>query len=53
MSPFDDAKYNALLEGLEITEMTFSSLEETFRVDSEYYQKDLLKLLQRKLSSIK
>ena len=40
--PFDKAKYKALLEGLEATEVTKSDLEFSFRLDSEYYQKEYL-----------
>lgn len=43
-SPFDSAKYEALLEGLEITVMPLSQLEETFRMDGEYYRKYLISL---------
>lgn len=40
-SPFDEAKYRALLDGLETSEITLSSIKNEnplFRIDSEYYQ---------------
>lgn len=40
--PFDEAKYEALLEGLEISIVSKSSLERTLRFDSEFYLKDFL-----------
>ncbi len=46
MSPFDSAKYEALLEGLEISEISFSRMLEstvTFRCDPEYFQKSHLR----------
>lgn len=43
MSPsieaFDEAKYEALMDGLEITEIEYSDLERTKRIDSEFYSK--------------
>jgi type I restriction enzyme S subunit len=41
-SPFNEAKYKALLEGLEISEILKSDLEYSGRLDSEYYKKHLL-----------
>lgn len=41
-SPFNEARYNALLEGLEATEILKSNLEFSGRIDSEYYRKNLL-----------
>jgi restriction endonuclease S subunit len=41
-SPFNEAKYRALLEGLEISEILKSDLEYSGRIDSEYYKKHLL-----------
>ena len=41
--PFDKAKYEALLEGLEISEILFSELHEPFRIESDYYKKEYLK----------
>lgn len=38
MSPFDKARYERLLEGLEIAEVRISGLEFTGRIDSEYYR---------------
>ncbi|MBL4730169.1 MAG: N-6 DNA methylase [Sulfurimonas sp.] len=46
-SPFNEAKYNALLDGLEAVELKLSEVLEdnvTFRFDSEYFQKRYLKL---------
>lgn len=37
-SPFDEVKYRALLEGLEISEVNLSELEYSGRLDSEYYR---------------
>lgn len=42
--PFNEAKYEALLEGLEATEIAKSDLEFSFRLDSEYYQKEYLSI---------
>jgi len=42
-SPFNEAKYKALLEGLEINVINYSNLfsieDKIFRIDSEHYQK--------------
>ncbi|MEI7637685.1 MAG: hypothetical protein WCJ37_10295 [Syntrophus sp. (in: bacteria)] len=49
-SPFDEAKYRALLEGLEAVEIRLSDVlkhNEVLRVDSEYFQKADLILLRR------
>ena len=40
--PFDKEKYESLLSGLEVSEVKFSELEFSFRLDSEYYQKDYI-----------
>jgi len=37
--PFDEAKYNALLNGLEISEIKFSELISGNRIDAEVYEK--------------
>ncbi len=42
ISPFDEAKYKALLEGLEISEILLKDLEFSKRLDAEYYKKLLL-----------
>ena len=44
MSPFNTAKYEALLKGLEISEIKFTKLNtfETFRCDAEYFQKQYI-----------
>ena len=39
MSPFDAARYAQLLEGLEVTERNLSSLERTWRIDAEFFQR--------------
>ena len=45
MSPvFDEAKYRALLEKLEISEVNLSDLEKSIRLDSEFYSKAYLQL---------
>ena len=44
-SPFDEAKYNALLKGLEVSEVKFSNLKaenRELRIDAEYFQKEYL-----------
>lgn len=38
LSPFDKARYERLLEGLEIAEVNWSDLEFTNRLDAEYYR---------------
>lgn len=43
VEPFDEAKYKALMDGLECSEITLSDLEFSGRIDSEYYQKKYLK----------
>ena len=44
-SPFNEAKYKALLEGLEVKEKLFSSTLENkdFRIDSQFYTKEPIK----------
>lgn len=44
-SPFDEVKYRALLEGLEVNEIFFSTCKKfiDFRIDSESYKKEYLK----------
>jgi len=42
--PFNEAKYKALLEGLEATEIRLSQLERTKRIDAEYFKKRFLHL---------
>lgn len=43
MSPvFNEAKYRALLEKLEISEVNLNDLEFSWRIDAEYYQKHFL-----------
>ena len=43
MSPvFDEAKYRALLEKQEISEVNLNDLEFSWRIDAEYYQKHFL-----------
>lgn len=54
-SPFDEARYGALLEGLEATELKYSEVQNensTFRIDSEYFKKQFLKNI-KQLKSIK
>ncbi len=52
MSPvFDEAKYRALLEKLEVREIAFCSLYAKFRFDAEHYQRrfdDFLKIITKK-----
>ena len=43
MSPvFDEAKYRALLEKLEVSEVNLNDLEFSWRIDAEYFQKHFL-----------
>lgn len=37
MSPFNEARYRALLEGLEASEVPLSHLDRTMRIDAEYF----------------
>ncbi len=49
-SPFNEAKYKALLEGLEAVEIKLSELNNenwTFRFDSEFFKKHYLKNIQQ------
>ena len=39
VEPFDEAKYKALMDGLECSEIKKSGLEFSGRIDAEYYQK--------------
>lgn len=39
VEPFDEVKYNALMDGLECSEVSKSKLERTLRIDSEYFSK--------------
>jgi hypothetical protein len=43
--PFNEAKYKALLEGLEVSEVMLSELERTKRIDSEFYKKENLQIV--------
>lgn len=36
--PFDEVRYRALLEGLEVVEIPLSTLERTLRIDAEFFQ---------------
>jgi type I restriction enzyme S subunit len=42
VEPFDEAKYKALMDGLECSEILKSELEFSGRIDAEYYQKKYL-----------
>lgn len=46
MSPFNEAKYKALLEGLEVTIQSFKSLETIidYRIEAEYFDKRFLSI---------
>jgi type I restriction enzyme M protein len=51
MSPFNSAKYKALLKGLDCQVVPFSQLERTKRIDAEYFNKthvQVATLLQRR-----
>lgn len=43
-SPFNEARYKALLEGLEISEVNFSKILSEKRCDSEFFQKDFIEI---------
>jgi len=47
MSPFDKARYERLLEGLEATEKQLSELERTWRIDAEFFQRRHLRLAEQ------
>ena len=47
-SPFNEVKYKQLLEGLEISEIYFSELNNEHRIDAEYFSKQNL-FFQKKL----
>lgn len=47
MSPFDRARYERLLEGLEATEKQLSELERTWRIDAEFFQRRHLRLAEQ------
>ncbi len=47
MSPFDKARYERLLEGLEVTERQLSELERTWRLDAEFFQHRHLRLAEQ------
>ena len=51
VEPFNEIKYMALMDGLECSEMLYSQLERTLRIDSEFYQKKYLKM-QKKMASL-
>ena len=44
VEPFDEAKYKALMDRLECSEVLCSKLENGYRVDSELYQKKYVNL---------
>lgn len=50
MSPFDEARYARLLEGLEIAERNLSELERTWRIDAEFFQHRHL-VIEKKLAA--
>ena len=43
VEPFDQTKYDRLMDGLEAVEISFSKLESIFRLDSDFYKKEHLK----------
>lgn len=49
--PFNEKKYETLMDGHECTEIFFSQLERTNRLDSEFYKKNSLQIM-RLLESI-
>jgi len=44
--PFDEATYTALLNGLEASEVRYSELERTKRIDAEFFQKENIAIAQ-------
>ena len=44
VEPFDEAKYKALMDGLECSEIMFSQIDLGDRFDSDYYTKNYLQL---------
>ena len=42
-SPFNKAKYEALLKGLEVSEIKATELQRSKRIDAEYYRPSFLK----------
>jgi hypothetical protein len=54
MSPFDNARYQRMLEGLEATEMMLSEIRvdnDKLRIDSGYFAKPML-LAERKIRGL-
>ena len=43
VEPFNEAKYKALMDGLECSEINKSLLNDDFRIDSEYHKKRYLR----------
>lgn len=50
MSPFDEARYERLLKGLEVAERRLSELERTGRIDAEFFRHRHLEI-ERKLAA--
>lgn len=44
VEPFNEARYKALMDGLECSEIKRSELERTLRIDSEFYSKSAIKV---------
>ena len=42
MLEFDEVYYEKFMDGLEVSEVVFSALERTNRIDAEFYQRDNL-----------
>ena len=49
INPFNQEKYNALMDGLECVELPISKIGETydFRIESEFYKKEYIEIQQR------
>lgn len=48
VEPFNEAKYKALMDGLEATEISLTTIKATtydFRIESEFYKKSYIKIL--------
>ncbi len=51
-SPFDEAKYRALLDGLEITELSLEDAKianYSFRLDNQFFQKEFLSIFEESM----
>ena len=47
VEPFNEAKYKALMDGLECKEIHKSKLERTLRIDAEFYAKLFIEISEK------